>query len=189
MTAKAAPVWLLDFDGVVNAISSKGGKSVWPIWETARVPHPSYPTKTLPLLWSPAVVDTIRHAVDAGVDVRWLTTWREHTKTLPEVIHGLPDIPWLDESVLSDEVASTLDPDQRMASGMWKFEVARAYVPDDAPLLWTDDSYWIMSWSKEVPAWVSKRGAPTELIQPTETLGLVQRQVRAIREWIDLRGV
>lgn len=38
----SAPVWLLDFDGVVNAISKRGAKSVWDRWESARIPHP-YP--------------------------------------------------------------------------------------------------------------------------------------------------
>ena len=33
-------IWLLDFDGVINAISDRGGRTNWDNWHTAVVAHP-----------------------------------------------------------------------------------------------------------------------------------------------------
>lgn len=123
--AMVAPIWLLDFDGVVNALSRRGGRSYWRDWNSATVEHPDGErTRTgspvqLPLLWSQTVVDTIAGAADSGVAVRWLSTWREHTQQVPAVIAGLPELPWLDESILDAVGNGELDPQMKQYSGPW----------------------------------------------------------------------
>ena len=177
-----APIWLLDFDGVINAISSRGGRMFWDTWNTARIPHPDDPESSLPLLWSPDVVQVVADAVDAGVDVRWLTTWREHTRILPEVIPGLPvHLPWMDEDTLL-AAGGKLDPMNQLGQ-RWKFDVASNLVPDGVPLLWTDDHLdYILAGSNR--RWVTSRPGGTTLITPREQHGLYRKHVRAIREWI-----
>ncbi|BBX82196.1 hypothetical protein [Mycolicibacterium aubagnense] len=180
-------VWLLDFDGVINALSKRGGRSYWPEWSSATVAHPEGDLTSagdpvhLPLLWSPAVIAVIAEAARAGIDVRWLSTWREHTKRLPEIIPGLPDLPWLDETILDTRASDDLDPRLAMESGPWKVLVARAFVPAGAALLWTEDSLTVDLLSE---SWRRSRTAPTTLIRPRPATGLISREVNEIREWI-----
>lgn len=182
-------IWLLDFDGVVNALSARGGRSIWSDWHTAVVDHPEHELARdgavvrLPLLWSATVVATIADAAAAGIDVRWLSTWREHTAELPATIPGLPALPWLDERILPD--TALVDPGARNYSGPWKVEVAKAFVPEEAPLLWTEDTLSVDLLSE---TWRRRRPGPSTFIRPRPPTGLVQREIREIREWIDLHG-
>lgn len=180
-------MWLLDFDGVINALSARGGRSYWDDWASATIDHPrgevtraGTPVQ-VPLLWSNTVIAAVASAVQAGVDVRWLSTWREHTGLLSEVIPGLPALSYLDERVLGANVAAALDPSQRDYSGPWKARVAEAFVPEDAPLLWTDDARSVDLISQ---AWRGERRGPSVFIRPRPTSGLVQQQVRQIHDWI-----
>lgn len=182
-----APVWLLDFDGVVNAISKRGAKSVWDRWAFDRIPHPDpepgMKDATLPILWSPYVVDTINYAVERGVDVRWLTTWREHTRVLPDVIGNLPVLPWMDEDMLA-AAGGKVDVLNQLGQ-RWKLDVFLGLVPDDVPVLWTDDHLDAILYRATDKRRVTSRKGGTTLIAPRETIGLSQRQVREIREWVD----
>lgn len=182
-----APVWLLDFDGVVNAISKRGAKSVWDRWAFARIAHPDpdegMEGATLPILWSPYVVDTIIYAVERGVDVRWLTTWREHTRVLPDVIGNLPVIPWMDEDMLP-AAGGKVDVLNQLGQ-RWKMDVFLGLVPDDVPVLWTDDHLDAILYRYIDKTRVTSRKGGTTLIAPRENIGLSQRQVREIREWVD----
>lgn len=90
------------------------------------------------------------------------------------MIPGLPGIPYLDGGLLSGGAMSD-------AGGLWKFEVVRAFVPDDAPLLWTDDALSVDFLSE---TWRRTRAGTTTFIRPRQGTGLVQREVRQIREWI-----
>lgn len=184
-------IWLLDFDGVINALSKRGGHAYWPQWSTATVTHPEGDLTRagapvlLPLLWSPAVIAAVGEAVCAGIDVRWLSTWREHTQLLPAIIPGLPNLPWLDETILNAPARASLDPRLAMESGHWKVEVAKAYVPADATLLWTEDSLTVDVLSE---SWRRSRTASTTLIRPRPATGLVSRQVNEIRTWISIHA-
>lgn len=187
----AAPLWLLDFDGVVNAISKRGAKSVWDRWASDRIPHPD-PDEgmdgvTLPILWSPYVIDAINYAVDRGIDVRWLTTWREHTAILPDVIGDLPVLPWMDEDTLS--AAGGMVDVLNQLGQRWKLDVFLGVVPDDVPVLWTDDHLDAILYRAADKHLVTSRKGGTTLIAPRETIGLSQRQVREIREWVDDHAV
>ncbi len=181
------PIWLLDFDGVVNALSRRGGRTYWSDWKSAAVDHPygeltlSGQPVRLPLLWSQTVIDAIADAAAAGIDVQWLSTWREHTALLPALIAGLPELPWLDESILPSASVEDLDPGQRMYSGPWKVQVAKAYVRDDAPLLWTEDSLTVDMLSEN---WRRSRSGSTEFVRPRPSSGLVCREVQGIAEWV-----
>lgn len=182
------PVWLLDFDGVVNALSRRPPKTVgYREWRSARVEMPSETRRSgkpvvYPLLWSPTVVSVITRAVDAGVDVRWLTTWREHTRMLPEIIPGLPELPWIDESCLPPAVAATLDPAVGDLSVQWKIECAKATVGEDVPVLWTDDSILVGVFARRW-ARTRKRGLTTAFT-PRPNLGLIPRDLSVVADWV-----
>lgn len=181
------PVWLLDFDGVINAISKKGCNAFWDDWNQVRIQNPSNPDNpkdTLPLLWSSTVARTVADAHAAGVRVIWLTTWREHTKVLPDIIPELPrDLPWWDEDVLLGS-GGRLDPMNQLGQ-RWKFDVAHQLVPDGVPLLWTDDTlnFGILRLGNR--RWTETREGGTTLINPVEAHGLYRKHIVAIREWIE----
>lgn len=181
------PVWLIDFDGVLNAIAKRGMRAGWDTWKQERIPSPlpDEPNVTYPILWSPEAVSTVTTAVNAGVRVVWLTTWRENTYLLPLTVTELPD-PDLMEMWDEDTARAAgayMDP-MRLLGQDWKPLVARALLPDDVPLLWTDDNLdWFLR--REDRAWLTSRKGSVELIMPTPSLGLSRKQVRAIHEWID----
>lgn len=182
----SAPVWLLDFDGVINAISTKGDRSVHDDWRHGH----AYPddggdgkTKGFPILWSPSVVDVIVDAVDRGVNVTWLTTWRKDTVLLPDVVNGLPrDLPWLDEdSVIA--AAGRLDP-MNVLGQRWKVQCAEACVDPHAPMLWTDDMH-SMFLNTVTRDRIMRRPGGTTLVTPHETIGLSRKNLRVINAWLD----
>lgn len=183
-----AAIWLLDFDGVINAISARGGRSYWGDWRSAAIDHPegeltrSGRPVRVPLLWSETVVATVAAAVAAGIDVHWLSTWREHTATLPSVIPGLPALPYLDESILGPAASGLDDPIPRTYCGAWKVTVAKAFVPEGVPLLWTDDALNIDMLSAP---WRRNRTGPTTFIRPRQATGFVQREIHEIDGWIE----
>lgn len=115
------PVWLLDVDGVVNA--TRAGWSAAPhsgevfaqgIWWKFR--------------WAPPLVAFIRDTVERGrAEVRWATTWIQHTREL-EALFSLPELP----------AAFTEPADGGFPNG--KLQAALTVVEQEhRPLIWTDD--------------------------------------------------
>lgn len=177
------PLWLLDFDGVLNAISKRGMNTGWHTWNTASVksPLPGEDNVHYPLLWASETVQAVADAHDAGVRVVWLTTWREHTALLPPLMNGLPsDLEfWDEDTVLA--AGGKLDPMLQL-NQQWKYDTARQLVPDGVPVLWTDDNLpYIL---RKGARWASSRPGGTTSIAPTQTLGLSKRQTFEVNEWV-----
>lgn len=175
------PIWLLDFDGVINALSKRGDRNVWDDWRSADIEVPD--NGTYPLLWANEVVELVQEAVTNGVSVVWLTTWREHTKLLPKVIDGLPDgLPWWDEITI-ESFGYKLDP-MRVLGQKWKAQVAQAMLSPDTPVLWTDDnlSHLLNGTDR---GWFNRRPGGTTYVSPNPNIGLSQRNAREIREWME----
>lgn len=175
------PIWLLDFDGVINALSSKGDRSVWDRWNSTEITVPD--DDTYQILWSDDVVELVAYAVDSGISVIWLTTWREHTKLISETLTGMPEaLPWWDESTMED-AGHKLDP-CKVLGQKWKVQVAQALLPNDANVLWTDDQLpYILNGTDR--GWFARRSGITSYINPQPTIGLSKSQVREVREWIE----
>jgi len=68
-----------------------------------------------------------------------------------------------------------------MYSGPWKVQVAKAYVCDEAPLLWTEDSLAVDMLSE---SWRRSRSGSTEFVRPRSNSVLARREVRAIADWV-----
>jgi hypothetical protein len=119
------PVWLLDVDGVINAI--KPGWGAAPsralVWSAAD--QTSYL-----LRWAPTLVDRIRALVLTGkAEVRWCTTWCPEAERLEALWH----LPELDRSLDADPMPR--------GPQCWplKQEAARAVLAAGHRLIWTDD--------------------------------------------------
>lgn len=162
-------MWLLDFDGVINAFGSKNGdRTVHSDWKKCRI-------NGFEILYSPTVIDCIRETHEAGVDVRWLSTWCADTVQFQHHIPNLPVLPWLDNPDGTDRDGWT--------SIDWKVRAATAHVPTDADVMWTEDEK-VVTGEYGQP-WITSRTGPTTVINPHPHHGLTPKHLTTIREWIN----
>jgi hypothetical protein len=121
------PIWLLDFDGVINATRPGWGRAPF----TRGVYAPALHTRFV-VRWSPALVDRIRAIIHAGdVDVLWATSWIPDTDRLERAL-GLPHL----RSAWDDHADQGVDP----AAFDHKWDAAEAVIRTGRPLIWTDDT-------------------------------------------------
>lgn len=173
MPETTRPVWLLDVDGVVNAIATKPDRTVWPavawIRTTAEAQGSDWP-----ILAARPVLDLIREVHEQGLaEIRWHTTWREHAvKNLAPAL-DLPEFPVQDDL---DVDSFTENEDGCVAYRWWKVPAAQHVVQvEKRRLIWTDDD--LNSNRRELDPF-----ADHLLICPQTRLGLTPKHLRKIRE-------
>lgn len=177
------PVWLLDIDGVVNAIG-KGDPSVWPKaqWRQGRAEATG---QEWPITWAVPVVDFIRDAHESGrVEIRWHTTWQHEACNFAELV-GLPVFAVADAPEFEEQAAHAI------AAGTpkwWKLPAAERVVREEQrPLIWTDDD---ITWSLaryDADARL-RTHAPALLISPDQHTGLTPKRLRMIGDFLDIHG-
>lgn len=159
------PIWLLDVDGVLNAVTSEPDLAVWPDYRSgfATARH-----RRWPITWSPTVVRAVREVHEARrAEVLWLTTWDDDANGDLAHLLGLPALP-----VAGRSRETKAEPH----NGWWKLQVARRVHHEDPsrPLLWTDDD---LSYDSEASEWISTRGLG---ISPMTDRGLDPHDLTAI---------
>jgi len=201
-----AATWLLDFDGVLNAVVRRGSRpdrSVWPDW-TAITIEDSHGTR-YPVTYSPTVVRFISRVSEAGVNVVWVSDWQADAERFCEAIPELPTLPWvagelpLDgespppptkspgglKSIMTSGVSLSREPE-----AWWKAVVVPRYVesldgqgsPFVRPLIWTDDEL-SQHAGRGARAWVNAR-ANSLVVDTQPHLGLTPRGLRTIRDFL-----
>ncbi|MBO4207527.1 hypothetical protein [Micromonospora echinofusca] len=121
----AVPVWLLDVDGVVNAVRPGWGAPPRSGVAWSAVDHYEYR-----LRWAPALVERIRSLHGSGlVEVRWCSTWCPDATAL-ERLWRFPPL----------ERALTVTPVPPGAHS-WPLKLAAAHrmLSAGRRLVWTDD--------------------------------------------------
>ncbi|MGH8861229.1 MAG: HAD domain-containing protein [Jatrophihabitantaceae bacterium] len=175
MTRPANPVWLLDIDGVVNALAHGPVRDSWPaeLW-VQHVVHADIPgtgRMALPILAATPVIDFITAVVDSGaVDVVWHSTWRAAAVTDLAPVLGLPSIP------ISVAPEWTHRPDHVW----WKLPAAQRVVEAGRRLVWTDDDIAVLG--DQVAELYAR--ADTLLIAPDRCAGLNREHLQRIREFV-----
>lgn len=180
------PVWLLDIDGVINAI---GGSAVyqgrWPdaTWlETEMEVELEEPWKfadgrnEVYLKVAQPVRDFIRDVHDQGLaEIRWHTTWREEAWKLSRWL-GLPMFPIHHAPEYFQ--TQNLNPNTLW----WKLYGANRVLADEGrPLLWTDDGI-----RYEVPEDSRVYLDPHSLIiAPDDRYGLSPSDLDQIRNYLE----
>lgn len=180
MTSQSGkPVWLLDIDGVLNAISGKPPTYLWSDdkWIQTTLTNSM---GDFPILTAKPVVDFINEIHDSGrAEIRWHTTWQEEALDFGDAV-GLRSF----KVVLSPEfheygprfVA------QQIAAGKpkwWKFPAAERVIDEEKrPLLWTDDD---ISWELRNYPW-----NPVEpgVVSPDPATGLTPKHLKFIDKWL-----
>lgn len=184
------PVWLLDVDGVLNAVTSPGKRppksAGWPAdsWVDFMADATiSQVPREFRILAAQPVLNVVRRARDEGLaEVRWLTTWEEGDLVLNELAPklGLPDFP------IAGRQADNRSPRFTDYSWWWKLPIVqRVHGEDpDRDILWTDDD---ISSSRPAKVWANSqpKGRIT-WISPNSGIGLIPTHVDKITKWLDL---
>jgi hypothetical protein len=177
------PVWLLDVDGVVNAVTARPDETVWPTWRTGWATAVG---GIWPITWAPAVVEAIVRVHAAGVaDIWWLSTWREAAVTSLSPLVGLPEMPVAGQpGRISHGFVGSPAP---TGTRWWKLAVARRLLDPypHRPLVWTDDDLVHQADARE---WAEQRPSPTMLIAPATDTGLTAEYLEAIEDFCVLLG-
>ncbi len=179
------PIWLLDIDGVINAVTrTKFPTHAWPLgsWAGGEAMGNS---RMWPIKWASPVIDFINEVHESGLaEIRWHTTWQHQAKNVAELV-GLPEFPVHDAS-------SEYTPDawkgggQVHVDGWWKLPgVWRALRENDSqPVVWTDDDITYELTDTQLQS--LRAAGPIKLMSPDSATGLCQRHLREIREFLEM---
>lgn len=177
MTDAAPPVWLLDIDGVVNALARGPVQHSWPasdwVQHVVRATIPGSGRMVLPIFAARPVLDFVTRVQTSGAaEVVWHSTWREAAVTDLAPVLGLPSIP------VSDAPEWTARPGELW----WKLPAAQRVVESGRRLVWTDDDIPV------VPDQVADLVAhdDTLLIGPDPKTGLTPDHLAAIADFLGI---
>jgi hypothetical protein len=177
-TPDSRPVWLLDIDGVVNALSRKPVSGSFPAdqW-VQRLVHTELPglgPAAFPILAARPVLNFVAAVQATGrVDIRWHSTWREAAVTDLAPSLGLPELPisvapeWANHHALLP---------------WWKQAAAERVLAAGRLLVWTDDD--INMFRMDLGAF--ERRADALLIAPDPEIGLTAAHLEQISRFLGL---
>ena len=160
---------LLDFDGVVNATSSRRHRKIWPDSTTIALDG-------FEICYSPGFVARLERLATSGVHIHWLTTWQAKTKLFAAL--GFSVHPWF--GAKEYEVAT--------GAGWWKAVAAEAFLsnlPENSVVAWLDDD--LATGLRNVDGVAALVGRSGVLpISPDPTVGVTPAQLRSAEEFFGL---
>ncbi len=194
----AVPLWLLDVDGVLNAVALEPDHQVWPRWRRG-VARTDRRTRAWPIQWAPDVIEHLLGWHGQGrVEIAWLTTWGAYANDELATLLGLPRLPvagappsrvppssqsaaagWGVGTHAEVAGADAADP---LTGRWWKFDVLRRLHATDPgrPIVWTDDD---LAVEPAVTAWM-RTHTTSLLIAPDPRCGLIPRHLEAIDRFL-----
>lgn len=164
-----SPIWLLDVDGVLNAVTQAPDHLTWPDYRSG---FASARGRRWPITYSPTVTSTVVQLSETrSAEVLWLTTWEDEANGDLVDLLGLPRLP------LAGQAAAT---GKEARYGWWKLQVARAVheLTPSRPIVWTDDD---LAFDVEAREWIRDRGLG---ISPATRLGLDSGHLSEIRDFV-----
>lgn len=166
LTGRQGATWLLDVDGVINALglTSALGRSGWSMapWVTQEVAGTD-------LCYS-----IINRLHDEGhVQVHWLTTWDDHATSFLAPALGLGHYTLLQETRAWDR-----DRDH----WWWKFNIASELAGDGRRVIWTDDE---LGEDETVNTWLRAHASEVLGVSSDEDTGL---SVKGVHHVLDFLG-
>lgn len=174
------PVWLLDIDGVVNALARVLPSAGWPreawVQRLVRADIPDRGLMSVPVLAAQPVLDFITHVHESGAaEIRWHSTWRTAAVTTLGPALGLPAIPVSIAPEWGENVAM-----------WWKIPAARRVAEAGRRLVWTDDQLTIYGTDarNEPELTALERWSGALLLSTDPELGLSPDDLRTIAAFL-----
>lgn len=167
------PLWLLDVDGVINAVAPEV-----PLPESKWQDHVRVLVNGYHINHSVALVERIAQLHNDGVvEVRWLTTWCEVAAAELAPTIGLPEF-----KVEGSDVMRRHESESRHHE-WWKLEVAqRIWEAEKRPFVWTDDDLY---YSKEAQEWLASLNADDYIaVSPSFRRGLQPKHLTLIKDFL-----
>jgi hypothetical protein len=185
------PLWLLDVDGVLNAVGPPLDDD--DDWSTGTAIANE---RRWPIRWSRSVVAEIRRLHETGiVELAWLTTWGEEANDSLRELLDLPELAVagtrprpgeLPAEPLPSAAGTHADATGAAAADhetgrWWKLDVVRAQIASEPKrrLVWTDDD---LVWEPEVVRGL-RAFADCLLIAPDPAVGLTLADVAAVERY------
>lgn len=176
------PVWLLDVDGVLNAVAGMPDDTVWPAATWVRT-SATAEDSTWPLLAARPVIDFIRGIhVSGRAEIRWHSTWRHFARSEVGPALDLPDFP-VAVAPEFDSPLATAGSGRAAVTGKywWKLPAAERVLRDEGRrLLWTDDDLRWMGSGPDGLGPVVDGATGTLLIAPPDSTGLTPTHLHLI---------
>lgn len=170
------PLWLLDIDGVVNALARGPLPDTWPeddwVQRLIITEIPERGVMPLPILAARRVLEFVAetHHSDRA-EIRWHSTWRAAAVTAFAPALGLPTT--IPISVAPEWLG-------RPIAHWWKLPAAQRAVAAGRTLIWTDDD--LRLYPDEAAALAEDGGL---LIAPYAEVGLTPEELDRIAEFLD----
>ncbi|GHJ44321.1 hypothetical protein Cs7R123_16630 [Catellatospora sp. TT07R-123] len=180
----AKPVWLLDIDGVINAVTHEPDLRVWPRDQWVRASAVSAHGIEWPLLAARPVLDFLHRVHAEGrAEIRWHSTWQSYAVNVGTAL-GLPRWPVAEcPEFAEDGDAEIASPLIVVRHHWWKLPTAQRVLDEGRPLLWTDDDARHQLRRRDRAGW----GAWALVVAPPVESGLTARQLRRIDTWLTER--
>ena len=166
------PLWLLDVDGVINAIAGHRTKAQarFPEGEWKMVTlYPQGFSRGLKIIYDLRVVEFINEMHHSGkVEIKWLTTWVDQANSILAPALGLPTL----------EVVGSQN-DMIPSMPWWKLALAQREAAE-RDVIWTDDD---MPFSSSAQQWVKSLDNMLA-IAPADSRGLTHDHLDLIRKFV-----
>lgn len=185
------PIWLLDVDGVINALPwyvSENGQDIpepaWPDYVEVRASprglEDAYDGPGYRITYSPTLIARIVALHMAGVvEVRWLTTWGSGANGQLRYKLGIPEL-----AVSGEPYTITAHQGAYDGSQWWKLPCAQKVRAENPgrPIIWTDDDLYCRSTS-DATEWLNGE-SDILAIAPDEAHGITPEQLASIEAFI-----
>jgi hypothetical protein len=157
------PIWLLDIDGVINALDFY--PTGWPKYIETTADSAG---KTYKIRYAAEVVEFINRVHSEGLaEIRWLTTWEGEANDSFRERLGLPEFPLAGERYTVSE------------EPWWKGNIAQKVAEEGRQIIWTDDD--VLFYNQiHTENW----GVRRLIVAPNCYDGLKPDDLRAIEEFI-----
>jgi len=175
------PVWLLDIDGVINALGRNAAfRRAWPDARWIKTWATDTKGVAWPMTGAVPVMDFIRRVHDEGLaEIRWHTTWQDSSLQVGEAF----ELPPFKVHPASDE---EFDTSRRFRSQWWKYPGALRVVEHEGRrLIWTDDDITIELTDRTIDYFVENHGSL--VLCPNSITGLSPGDLDMIAEHLGVQ--
>lgn len=164
---QTSPLWLLDIDGVLNAMVNRDTLE-HPHWtDLIKKAVPTSQGVEYDLVLAPTVIDFINTYHAFGLDIQWATTWQHDANRFVAPAFDLPQMPIGAEA-------------RGISDYYYKERAALRAIDEGRPLIWTDDDAIRLVVRMEI----EQSGVPHLMIEPDPRLGLTPDHLDAISAFV-----